>query len=607
MEGKNAVFIFDVDGVLNSYSKKAYMDYVVGKSKLPQEKAIILYKTAATKLSLGQVSLKSFELTVNKELGVPLQEIRWLKYYTDNAKPNKEMMELLVELRKRGNVIALMSNEDRSRHRIIQEHFLKLVDMSFVSGDMKLMKPNPLAYRYVVDEIGKSLGRRIEYKDVVFVDDQKANVEAAATLGIKAYHFTNAAALREQLKAYLGFAEPEKGQFFEKKAFADKRPKLVRDLIVEYYRHAPDLAPEKVEEREFGVGTPERKIMFRHLNFKSEGELKKYVISEAPQYISYSAAYYRFPAGRPMTMKGWLGAELVFDLDATDMNLPCQMAHGKGWICSDCLSAVKRETVKLVEDFLIPDFGFSSNEIAINFSGNRGYHVHVKNRDVVPLDNDARKEISNYIAGVGIDLKEFFPTSGMKGKMLSGPRPTDSGWRGKLARNFVRTLDKGVDALADIGIERTIAKRLYKNKSLVELGINNGNWDMVYIKNKGEFWNVILGNQAVAQSDRIDKNVTNDPSHLIRLPDSLHGETGLIAKKVGMLPALEKFDPMVDAIAFRSGEIKVKAETRNAIEMNGMSFGPFKNEEIKLPMYAGMYLYLKGFAEIEGDHSAQNV
>ena len=53
--------------------------------------------------------------------------------------------------------------------------------------------------------------------------------------------------------------------------------------------------------------------------------------------------------------------------------------------------------------------------------------------------------------------------------------------------------------------------------ALVEMGIRNGNWDMVYIKNKADFWKSVIEKQAVAQSDRIDKNVTNDTGHMIRL------------------------------------------------------------------------------------------
>ena len=373
---------------------------------------------------------------------------------------------------------------------------------------------------------------------------------------------------------------------------------FITNLIRDYYKNVSDFpAPEAVFSREFGVGTFERKILYRHIEFKSKNDLRKYLIENAPPYISCSTAHYKFPAARPMEKKGWLGSELVFDLDVTDMHLPCQSAHGRSWVCAVCFEEIKNETIKLIEEFLIPDFGFSSNELEVNFSGNRGYHVHVKNDSVLTLDANQRKEISDYISGNGIEVADIFENMGQKGRALLGPKPDDMGWKGKLARSFITTLNSGTEQMTKLGIDKRIANNLYKKRALVELGIKNGNWDMVYIKNKADFWKTILANQAIAQSDRIDRNVTKDPSHLIRLPESIHGETGLIAKKVG-IAALSKFDPMNDAIAFRNGEMEVIANSQQKLLINNEQYGPFNKEKVKLPVYAGTYLYLKGLADI---------
>jgi DNA primase small subunit len=372
---------------------------------------------------------------------------------------------------------------------------------------------------------------------------------------------------------------------------------LVNKLISDFYRTASDLAPDRMAEREFGVGNFEVKISQRHMSFRNELELKEYLCSNAVPYVSASSAYYRFPSGRPMEKKGWLGSELVFDLDVTDMELPCQLRHGKSWVCSSCLEEVRKETIKLVYDFLVPDFGFSEKEIAVNFSGNRGYHVHVKNGDVLMLDAAARKEITGYISGIGIDFERLFPTAGRRGEKLVGPSTKDKGWKGKIAKNFLSNLNAGVDSLMRMGVDKPIATKLYRSKSLVQMGIDNGNWDMVYIKNKGEFWKRIVEGQAVSQSDRIDRNVTNDPGHLIRLPNSIHGGTGLIARRLGAPRELYRFNPMKEAIAFRKGFVKIKAGTKYPLEMAEQRFGPYAGE-IKVPTYVGVYLYLRGLASI---------
>ena len=59
---------------------------------------------------------------------------------------------------------------------------------------MGLRKPSPEAYLAAL----KAVGRRAD--QVVFVDDNPANCDAARALGIDAIHFESAAALRPELQ-----------------------------------------------------------------------------------------------------------------------------------------------------------------------------------------------------------------------------------------------------------------------------------------------------------------------------------------------------------------------------------------------------------------------
>ncbi|MDE1825356.1 MAG: hypothetical protein KGH61_01770 [Candidatus Micrarchaeota archaeon] len=378
---------------------------------------------------------------------------------------------------------------------------------------------------------------------------------------------------------------------------------LISRLISDYYEHAQEIVPSRVEQREFGFGTFDAKVAVRHIAFNSGKALKEYLASNAPAYASCSQAFYKYPGARPMEKKEHLGAEIVFDIDATDMNLPCQRMHGKKWVCEECLKQVKAETIKLVEEFLVPDFGFAEKEIEINFSGNRGYHLHIGVDRVLQLDGFARRELSEYIAGSGIDFEDFFPTVAIKGtrlRKLMGPKPTDGGWKGKIANNFLRSLNTGVGALMELGMAKAQAAQLFQKRALVEMGIRGGNWDMVYIKNKDEFWRGVISKQAIIQSDKIDKNVTSDPTHLLRMPNTIHGDTGLIAKKVGTKSSLANFDPMIDAIAFTKGESKIYVSSSPELKINDKTYGPYSNQEVIVPIYVAAYLHLKGVGVIKG-------
>jgi 2-haloacid dehalogenase len=68
-----------------------------------------------------------------------------------------------------------------------------------VSGDEKMMKPDAAIYYLALDRFG------LEPNEAVFVDDNIANVEGAAAVGMQAIHFTGAERLRDELRA-LGFA-----------------------------------------------------------------------------------------------------------------------------------------------------------------------------------------------------------------------------------------------------------------------------------------------------------------------------------------------------------------------------------------------------------------
>jgi 2-haloacid dehalogenase len=83
----------------------------------------------------------------------------------------------------------------RAREAAMFDRFRDIV----VSGDERLVKPDPAIYRLALDRFGLAAA------EAVFIDDNVANVDAAAALGIHALLFTGAGPLREELRR-LGFA-----------------------------------------------------------------------------------------------------------------------------------------------------------------------------------------------------------------------------------------------------------------------------------------------------------------------------------------------------------------------------------------------------------------
>ncbi len=78
----------------------------------------------------------------------------------------------------------------RTKHAALFDRFRDIV----VSGDEKLMKPDPAIYALALDRFG------LRAEQALFVDDNAANIDAAARMGIHAVLFTDAASFRAELE-----------------------------------------------------------------------------------------------------------------------------------------------------------------------------------------------------------------------------------------------------------------------------------------------------------------------------------------------------------------------------------------------------------------------
>ena len=73
--------------------------------------------------------------------------------------------------------------------------FLDLFEGIVVSGEEKVIKPNPEIYKRLLTRYN------LKAEDCVFIDDNAANVEAARALGMAGIRFTSPARLKEELSA----------------------------------------------------------------------------------------------------------------------------------------------------------------------------------------------------------------------------------------------------------------------------------------------------------------------------------------------------------------------------------------------------------------------
>lgn len=104
---------------------------------------------------------------------------------------------ILETLNAQGTPLYAITNwhQDKFRETRARYPFLGLFRDIVVSGDERVVKPDPAIYRLLLDRNG------LEAASCLFIDDNAANVAGARAVGMKAHHFTSPETLRAELAA----------------------------------------------------------------------------------------------------------------------------------------------------------------------------------------------------------------------------------------------------------------------------------------------------------------------------------------------------------------------------------------------------------------------
>lgn len=405
---------------------------------------------------------------------------------------------------------------------------------------------------------------------------------------------------------------------------------FVRQKFSEFYRNPSTkfYPPEAISQREFAFFLFKERIMLRHKSVANLNGLKLLLCDLEPSDVYYSSAYYDNPEA-DMNKKGWLGADLVFDIDADHIPTDCDKIHdewtcskcsfnGKGiipencpvcggqkfdaktWPCERCIDSTKTETTKLI-DILEKDFGFSEREIYVFFSGHRGYHVHVETETIRTLDSMARKEIVDYITGLGLSLSRK-AAADSNGKVASRTfRLLEFSRYGRLKEDMRKFIDEATkNDLTTAGIRGVASTALLQYKpQVLERCIGKGLWNSV-IGVKDETWFRIAEYLTNLHIAAIDTVVTTDIHRLIRMNRTLHGKSGLLKVEFPVKHLID-FDPFKEAVAFNYGTAKVFVSSAPQFRLGDVTFGPYNKQRVELPTAAAILLICKGRAEMVKD------
>lgn len=402
-------------------------------------------------------------------------------------------------------------------------------------------------------------------------------------------------------------------------------PRYVSDQFRRWYSAYSGTipAPTEIKHREFAFLAFGGKTMFRHIGFRDEAAFRRHLAESAPAHCYHSSSYYKDPEAE-MSRKGWLGADLIFDIDADHFNLPCQQEHDKWrcrtcgaegvgkppelctcgkatfetetWLCEKCLRAAKHETQKLL-DILIQDFGVDpSKDIVVNFSGNRGYHVHVRSQAVRTLDQSARREIVDYIMGTGLNPEYMGFNLQLRGGVSS---LAEEGWRGRACRSlydYVASVTP--EEVKGLKIGRNATRNILERREEVLESLRERHPSSVLRLIDAASLEKIMAVSVKEQAADIDTVVSTDIHRLIRLPNTLHGKTGWQVQTVPV-DRLADYDPMTSAVAFREGTERVYVRSAPKVRIGDTEYGPYSDEAVEVPTAVAMFLLCKKGARVE--------
>lgn len=170
--------IFDVDGVLlhsGAFGARLAREYGFERAALDE-----FWRGPFARCTLGLADLKEELAAVLREARCRVTVEECLKQWFDaDSGSNAAAFEAAAQLRDRGIPCHVGSTQERYRATYLEKRlgFSRHFDRLFFSCHMGVRKPQPEFYAQVTSALGAAPA------ELLFIDDQRANVEAARAFG----------------------------------------------------------------------------------------------------------------------------------------------------------------------------------------------------------------------------------------------------------------------------------------------------------------------------------------------------------------------------------------------------------------------------------------
>lgn len=345
-----------------------------------------------------------------------------------------------------------------------------------------------------------------------------------------------------------------------------KRLLPFKSLYTWLNRDMPHQVTKNFTHREFAF-TLLNDVYIRYNSFANWEEWKKEVVRLNPARFEIGPVYSAKPKDRKTVQKTAfkpVSRELVFDIDMTDYDAIRTCCAGKG-ICKRCWAWIAC-AVQVLDEALRSDFGF--RHLLWVYSGRRGIHLWISDKEACELGDDARKAIVGWLEVIKggaqqskkVDANNVFKglhpalrrTIGKEGE--SGPLKlafVESVLRDQdcfRARDSWETLLQLLPSSEGDAVSKLRAKwesqpsrsSLDKWTDIQQLAAKAGE------KNFNQIWKPALEDIILQYTyPRIDAEVSKHMNHLLKSPFVIHPATGRVCVPLDARE-IAAFDPERD-------------------------------------------------------------
>jgi glucose-1-phosphatase len=195
------VFLFDFGGVIYEHPKEVIPVVLAKIYQKPLEMVLKEYGKYKNDYLMGKFAteklIESLSSAFQDNISIKEVKILWLKYYSELAKPNADVLNIIKKLHENYKVYLFSNTTEMSNKHNSKTGIYNFFDGIFLSNEMGMKKPNEDIYRKVLSSVN------CRPEECIFIDDDSQNLLPAERMGMTTVLFNILAESPHQLRKKL--------------------------------------------------------------------------------------------------------------------------------------------------------------------------------------------------------------------------------------------------------------------------------------------------------------------------------------------------------------------------------------------------------------------